>query len=89
MQNNTQLTIKPFCYIQIENDAKNIREIMLFVGIKENDIEQELIFHDGGDTFLINSQDVYSHQGNYIVKVDGRIEIIPRYYFELLLSKNI
>jgi hypothetical protein len=46
MQHSTQLTIKPFDYIQIENDAKNIREIMLFVGVK--DIEQELIFHNGG-----------------------------------------
>ncbi len=74
INHSDSLELNLFEYIFIDNDAANIREIMTFCGVCESDLEQEIIFHNGGDSYqCLNDKDVHQLERHYLVKIDNTI----------------
>lgn len=87
IKTSNSLRLKDFEALKIEKDVANIEEILKFCGIKEEDIEQELIFHNEGDTFLINgTHDSYHYQESYIIKDETGIFLVMPETFNRLFS---
>lgn len=74
IENSNKITVNDFDYIFIEDDAENVKDIMMFCGVEQSDIEQEMIFHAGGDNYIcLGNMDVHQLERNYLVKRNDEI----------------
>ncbi|PSV00631.1 hypothetical protein [Photobacterium kishitanii] len=81
--NSTEFEVKDFASMKIQALDANIEEIMLFVGVNREDLEQEKIYHFGGDSFQISGNEVLLHVGDYVVKwKTGNCVIVSSFIFE-------
>lgn len=69
IQNWQDVKVRKFEFLRVEKDCENIAQVMRFCGVEDKDIEQELIYHNGGDPYLIkNDTDAYSAAGCILIK---------------------
>jgi CBS domain containing-hemolysin-like protein len=60
---------------------------MKFCGISDSDIEQELIFHNEGDSFLVNGNiDIDKLENKYLIKNKNEIFYIDYKTFNNLFA---
>ena len=90
MKKSEKLKLKNFEFILVEKDDANISQIMSFCGISKNNIEEELNYHYGGDTFMITkNKNVDDLIGYYLIKSNEKIIVIDskifNYLFELIV----
>jgi hypothetical protein len=85
---STSLVMNSFEYLFIQDDATNVKQIMIFCGVSEADLEQELIYHNGGDSYqCLNNANVHDLERHYLIKRNGTIMSLSEYDFNTFFSK--
>ena len=86
---SASLAVKPFEYIYVDDEVSNIREIMLFCGVAEEDLEQELIYHEGGDAFCFSEyKDIFWAAGMYLLKTENGLLTVKKDIFQTMFSES-
>lgn len=87
MKSKSHLSINEFEFIYVEKDDQNITELLLFCGVKQEDIEQELIFHTEGDPFHYSEfRTLDDAIGSYLIKHKDDIFQMPEHTFKILFN---
>ncbi len=89
MGNSQQLSVRQFQFIRLEQDFKNIEDIMHFCGCA--DVEEEMMYFRGGDIFECNGITVGdsgtgAQPGDYIIRLSHGLEMVQGKTMELLFS---
>lgn len=85
------LGVAPFEYIRVPEDdldhPDTVKEIMLWCGVQESDLEQEMIYHTEGDPYWVGSHPLHEINGQYLIRTnDGEIHAITSGVMELFLK---
>lgn len=91
IKNSDGLGVAPFEYIRVpENDLDHpdtVKEIMLWCGVQESDLEQEMFYHTEGDSYCAGSYPLHQVNGQYLIRTnDGEIHVITSSLMALLLK---
>ncbi len=94
MEVETTLTIqahRDLKYLRIEPKDANLYEIMVFCGTPLPEIRQEMVYHNEGDPFIMDTSPerlpLMGLDGSYIVKFkDGTLIVLNDYMFSNLFE---